>query len=336
MRSRKIFIPMTIFTADIGGTHSRFAVFDQDDAGCLSLRKSCWLPTASHESFTALLSQVAKSDLAEWFNQITTSVIAVPGPVHNGKAPTLPNVSWSVDVSELQQCFPKVLTKNIYLINDFVAQAMACQTSAMDDAICVQHGKANPLGVISLIGAGTGLGFCSLVIKNENSVIALPSEAGHQSFSFQGHDERRYETFLRESTGLTMIDGNTVVSGRGLALLHKFVTGQDFSPQEVSATLTPACEVTHLFAKYYGRAARNYALAVLPTGGLYVSGGVAAKNRFLVDHDEFRMEFSASEAHHQLLKSIPVFLNVNEEIAIWGAARYAINMSTKNINIESY
>ena len=329
MRSRKSSTSMTILAADIGGTHSRFAVFDSDDGGRLSLVKSCWLPTAVHESFASLVEQVGKSNLAEWFNQITAVVVAVPGPVDNGAALILPNVSWSVNVFQLQQCFPDVLKKSVYLINDFVAHAMACQTSAMAGAICVQRGEADPIGAISLIGAGTGLGFCSLVPNDEHGVIALPSEAGHQTFPFQGDPERQYETFLQKTIGETTIDGNLVVSGRGLALLHKFVTGQDRSPSEVSATLTPTCEVTHLFAKYYGRAARNYALSLLSTGGLYVSGGVASKNHFLVDHDAFRTEFSASPAHHRLLKRIPISLNINQESGFWGAARYATIMLEK-------
>jgi glucokinase len=65
---------------------------------------------------------------------------------------------------------------------------------------------------------------------------------------------------------------------------------------------------------------------VLPTGGLYLTGGVAARNPFLVDHDAFRAEFSACRYHEALLKRIPIFLNVNQESGLWGAARYAAFM----------
>jgi glucokinase len=83
------------------------------------------------------------------------------------------------------------------------------------------------------------------------------------------------------------------------------------------ARLTTDSEITRRFAAYYDRAAQSYALAVLPTGGLCLTGGVAARNPFLVDHDAFRAEFSACRSHEALLKRIPIFLNVSQESGLW-------------------
>jgi glucokinase len=314
---------MIILAADIGGTNGRFAVFEKDDEDRFSLRERHVLPTASAGGFSQLVDQLAKSKLADWLPRCTAVVIAVPGPVRNGQAPNLPNVSWSLSTSEIHACFPKTPGNNVHLINDFVAHVMACQTGAMDDAICVQRGERDPAGVVSAIGAGTGIGFCSLSPHGDQGYVVLPSEAGHQDFPFQAGDERAYEDFLRKETGRTTIDANTVVSGGGLALLHKYVVGEDITPEEVSPRLTAESNVSRQFATFYGRVARNYALCLLPTGGLYITGGVVAKNRFLVDHDAFRVEFTASTAHHDLLKRIPIFLNINEESGLWGAAFYA-------------
>jgi len=319
---------MIILAADIGGTTSRFAVFDndaigKDDEDRLCLRNRHALPTASVGDFPQLFDQLAKSELAEWLARCAAVVIAVPGPVQNGRAPNLPNVSWSLSRSQIQACFPTVPSHNIHLINDFVAHAMACQTRAMANAICVQPGERDPAGVVSAIGAGTGLGFCSLSPHGDQGYVVLPSEAGHQYFAFQAGDERRYEDFLRKEINREIIDSNSVVSGRGLSLLHKYVTGEAVTPQEASQRLAVEFEVSQKFATFYGRVARNYALCLLPTGGLYITGGVAAKNHFLVDNDAFRQEFAASPDHHDLLRKIPIYLNVNEESGVWGAAFYA-------------
>ncbi len=326
---------MIILAADIGGTNGRFAVFENDDEDRRCLRKRHALPTASVDDFSQLVEQLAKSELAEWLPRCEAVVIAVPGPVQNGQAPNLPNVSWSLSTSAIQACFPKTPRNNVHLINDFVAHVMSCQTGAMDDAICIQRGERDPAGVVSAIGAGTGIGFCSLSPNGDQGIVVLPSEAGHQDFPFQAGDERRYEEFLLKETNRTTLDGNTVVSGGGLSLLHKYVTGEDLTPQEVSQRLTAKSEVSRRFASFYARVARNYALCVLPTGGLYITGGVAAKNHFLVDHDAFRAEFTASIAHHGLLERIPIYLNINEESGLWGAAFYAKMMSETRTKQET-
>jgi len=51
-----------ILAADIGGTNSRFAAFETDSGGRLSLRQSCWLPTEKADSFTHLIEQLHGED----------------------------------------------------------------------------------------------------------------------------------------------------------------------------------------------------------------------------------------------------------------------------------
>lgn len=314
----------TVFAADIGGTHSRFAVFESNGDGNLSPLSTEWLQTHSASCFARLIDQLATSNLANWLSSCTSIVVAVPGPVHNGKAPHLPNVPWPLDVAQLHECFPQSAPSTVHLINDFAAHAMACVTPAVSNRICIQAGEEDPVGVVATIGAGTGIGFCALVLDARQQHVVVPSEAGHQRFPFSSPEDRNYEDFLIRETGRNVIDSNIVVSGLGLTLLHQHLTGNRLAPQDVEACLTTNSEVTRRFATYYGRAAQGYALAVLPTGGLYLTGGVAARNPFLVDNDAFRAEFSSCNSHEALLKRIPIFLNANQESGLWGAAHYAV------------
>jgi len=320
-----------VLAADIGGTHSRFAVFEWNENGYLRFRKSHWCPTGAVNSFTRLVDQVASGDLAAWLPHCTSVVIAVPGPVHEGKATNLPNVPWTLESSELHHCFPQI--SHVHLINDFVAHTLACFDHVTADMICVQPGDKDSTGIISAIGAGTGIGFCSLVVDANQNCIILPSEAGHQKFPFWGDDEQRYEDFIVRETGRAIIDANMVVSGDGLALLHAFLTGERLSPRDAGSRLSAESEVGRKFAIFYGRIAQSYALSLLPTGGLYITGGIAAKHRFLVDQDLFRTEFAASRTHKDLLKRIPIYLNANEESGLLGAARYAVMKSINRIKL---
>ena len=114
---------MIILAADIGGTHSRFAVFENDDESHVCLLKRHALLTESVGNFSQLVDQLTESELTEWLARCTDVVIAVPGPVQEGNAPNLPNVSWSLNTSQLQTCFPNTPKNNVHLINDFVAQS---------------------------------------------------------------------------------------------------------------------------------------------------------------------------------------------------------------------
>jgi glucokinase len=67
---------------------------------------------------------------------------------------------------------------------------------------------------------------------------------------------------------------------------------------------------------------RNFALQLLAYGGVYITGGVAAKLPQLVTHVEFKVSFRSSAIMAGELRKIPVFLNANEESGLWGAAFY--------------
>lgn len=73
-------------------------------------------------------------------------------------------------------------------------------------------------------------------------------------------------------------------------------------------------------SRFYGRVCRNYALEVLSLGGLYIAGGVAAKEPVLVTHQAFEEEFRSSDTLSDLLNKMPVFLIKDENSGIWGAA----------------
>jgi glucokinase len=184
-------------------------------------------------------------------------------------------------------------------------------------------------GAIAVLGAGTALGKASLVPVSGHGFLALPSEGGHAYFPFISPKEFSFQEFYQEKSGQKHITGNLVVSGRGLRYLHWFLSGEDLNPQEVAARFTPESETLAWAAKFYGRVCRDYALEVLALGGLYIAGGVAAKNPEILTHENFRNEFMNSPSLGHLLANIPVFLIDNQESGLWGAAFYGQQISMK-------
>lgn len=312
--------PPGILAADIGGTSSRFAVFS-DQAGRLRLDKAASMPTRLAGSLDELLELLRQSPLRGLLPGCLTAVLAVAGAVQDGKHARLPNIPWEVD---LRGANLTGLPERVTLINDFAAQAYGCKTEAVKQALVIHRGRPTSEGPLAVVGAGTGLGH-GLLLTLQNKFLAMPSEAGHMAFSFVGQDERDYERFLLERTGQDYAHGDAVVSGRGLALLHAYHHGQETSPALAAAALNPDSPVLAWFARFYGRACRQFVLATLSTGGLYVSGGIAAKNTCLVTAPEFMAEFVRHPAHSPLLQSIPVALNTNENCGLWGAALCALH-----------
>lgn len=309
-----------ILAADIGGTNSRFALFNSCN-GELVMEDSIWLDTHGAASFSELLEQLWASEFSAVPGDFESAALAVAGAVYHGvECRFLPNAPWVVDLRDVN-----FGTQKACLLNDFAAQAFACRTRAVDDAVVIQDGKADDEGVIGVIGAGTGLGYSAL-LHDEKGWTALPSEGGHMAFPFTGKEEFEYSEFNRRESGRNWAEGDSVVTGLGLRLVHKYLTGEDLTPKEISLKITPESQTTKWYARFYGRACRNWALALMAHGGLFIAGGIAAKNPMFVNVPEFLEEFHNTHVYSDFLHSVPIKLNANEESGLLGAGFYAAQL----------
>ena len=318
-----------ILAADIGGTHSRFAVFKAQEPNELRMLHKESLNTPEASSLGELLDQLAAMDFPLSPRTADYTVIALAGPVRDGKiVESLANIKWSVDLTDPAQ---DPGTKDILLINDFMAQAYACRSGAVADAKQIMAGTKDPKGALAVVGAGTGLGKCALIplTPEGGGYAAAPSEGGHALFPLDmetGDEDAEFAEFIRRETGRRHVVNDQVVSGSGLRLLHRRLTGEDLPPAEIAAKLAPGDETLTRFARYYGRVCRQYALEVLALGGLVVTGGVAARSPILVRDPAFGAEFRDSETHGRLLANIPVRLNRDQDAGLWGAAELGKNI----------
>lgn len=305
-----------ILAADIGGTNSRFALFDNQSGG-LVMEDSIWLETHGAATFPELLDQLWQSPFAAEPGAFDSAVLAVAGAVQGGVVcGLLPNAPWSVDLRDVN-----FGTAKACLINDFAAQAYACRTYAVEDAIVIQDGEPLENGVIGVIGAGTGLGYSALM-HSDCGWQALSSEGGHMAFPFIGEREFEYAEFNRRESGRNWPEGDSVVTGLGLKLVHRFLTGEDLEPKDISNRITAESETTEWYARFYARVCRDWSIALMAEGGLFIAGGIAAKNPMLVKGPSFLEEFHNSHVYADFLRSVPIKLNINEESGLLGAGFY--------------
>lgn len=299
-----------ILAADIGGTHTRLMLCAADGR---PLRRAVYA-SRKHATFEAVLAQ-----FIEPADAISAACLAVAGPVRHQRC-AVTHLPWVLDAAALQAHYGFPVT----LMNDFVAQAHGVPALSPQDLLTLQAGEPQADGVQLLVGAGTGLGIATR-IRWGARVHVVESEGGHADFAPHGAAQQTLQAGLLAQCGMVPVEA--VVSGRGLENVYQHVSGATLSATEVSAAAhageAQAVAAMALFMACYGSTAGNLALVNVPLGGVYITGGVAAKNaRFMADGG-FIAAFRDKPAMRTLLEKIPVHVVLDEHLGLLGAARYA-------------
>lgn len=331
----------TILAADIGGTHSRFALFRLDTRAAtlfegLSQIRGTRFATTSVTGTAHMMRVLAESRGADggFFMpgssspvSIDAAVFGIPGPATladisieppDGEVCYCPNVKWPLESAPVIEALGGAPVR---FINDFVANGFACaMLPGVIDARVVLPGEDRPRFPKAVIGAGTGLGHC-LILPGPVPIVA-GSEAGHTLFSFTLDEEDLYR-FLVSAHGTDRIDGDMVVAGKGLANLYAYCTGKKVHPHEVPPLAAENERVMELIARLYGRAVQHYILNTLPLGGVFITGGLANSLPGVLTHPAFAAELREKNPMGQSLGAIPVMHVRNTDTGLWGAAACA-------------
>ena len=83
----------------------------------------------------------------------------------------------------------------------------------------------------------------------------------------------------------------------------------------------PICvQVMDIFAQTYGAETGNLALKTLPTGGIFIAGGIAAKNmRTLRKNDQYVQAYLQKGRMRTLLEKIPIYLITHKDVGLLGS-----------------
>jgi len=77
------------------------------------------------------------------------------------------------------------------------------------------------------------------------------------------------------------------------------------------------------FVEAYGSAVGDMAVSLLPFGGLYIAGGIAAQNIELMKSGGFMKAFKNKARVNSLLEKVPVHIVLNTLEGLRGAVKYA-------------
>jgi len=275
-----------------------------------------------------------------------SACFAIAGPVSQNSS-QLTNLAWLLSGDRLAE---ELQLEHVQLINDFEAVGYGVLGLGEGDLETLQVGQPNPTSPIAIIGAGTGLGQGYLINIGDQYHV-FPSEGGHADFAPRSEIEFQLLRYLLDKHSITRVSAERVVSGQGIISIYQFLRDRNFVSEsedigkvvrtweqkagqrsqitDPAATIAKAAKdrsdrlsvrTMELFIAAYGAEAGNLALKLLPFGGLYVAGGVAAKNLDLIKADFFISAFNDKGRMDRILEQIPVHVVMNQSIGLIGAA----------------
>ncbi|MGZ8781507.1 MAG: glucokinase [Thermoanaerobaculia bacterium] len=300
---------MRLIAGDVGGTKTLLRCVDANDAVLAEAR----FDSAHYATFDALLREFDPGP-------VDAACFAVAGPVFHGRA-EVTNLGWTMDEDDLSRAFS---IPHVALINDFYAVALGVPLLGADDLVPLQRAPRDPNAPIGILGAGTGLGQ-AILVRGE----VIPTEGGHQDFAPQ--DEEQTRLFLELHRRYGHVSWERVLSGMGLTNIHTFLGGEALPPamiaERADAGDPRARHAFEVFVDIYGAEAGNMALRVLARGGVFLGGGIAAKNRDWFTDGRFLEAFLRKGRFRDVMETMPVDLIVNAQVGLIGALRRARVMS---------
>ncbi len=322
---------MRILAGDIGGTKTVLALYERSPTGEYATLARGLYPSAHYASLEAVLGDF----LGERAAALDAASFALAGPVADGMCTTT-NLPWLVSANVLSA----ELHTKVELLNDFHAVALGVPELAPSDLRVLQEGRAESGQPFAVIGAGTGLGE-AIGVPTSSGLQILPTEGGHCDFAPRSEVEIRLLRFLLQRHSRVSVE--RVVSGLGLLALYDFVVADGLAPDDPQTRARckhesagavigeragsgedPAAEqALLLFASLYGAEAGNFALKVLPKGGLYIAGGIAAKLDPRLLEGPFVASFLAKGRMSKILETIRVAVVHNPDVGLLGARAHA-------------
>lgn len=329
-----------VLVADVGGTNLNLALLTRAGDRYRLLSKTRFR-TQDEQSLLGAIQRFLASEPALRPGRacLSGAGLVLDRRIH------LTNVPWDIDGVALE----RALDMPVHLVNDFTA--LSCGVLQLDltdpgQVTALPHGggslpAVDPRGLALVVGAGTGLGV-GFVVRTPGGARAFPSEGGH--IGLPVFDEDTLALWRHLATGLPGPPGaEMAVSGQGLSNLFRFLLDSRrvpwtptttailaLPPSDQAAAISaqaaadPACgRAMAMFVDLYARVCADLCAVFLPTGGLFLAGGIPAKNtgHFLED-GRFMARFERNYRSHldRLTRGTPVYLVHDYDLSLYGAA----------------
>lgn len=327
------------FAGDIGGTNSNFGVFEITKKPILlfSLHAKS-KDITSYPDFIAYLREYIQH---KYSIEVFVGCIGAAGIISENRMTTHPtNLNISLNAHDIQQ---KSGMQHLLLINDFEAVGLGIELLPESSLIRINEGAVRAKAHRATIGAGTGMGKAALLWHRiHNRYIPFSSEGGHADAVGQSAEDLALFDFIRMQADHCggPVSWEDVLSGIGIQRIYNFLGNVKeypktqftqeletirFPPDLISkyAKLDERCKDTFLvYSVLYARCAKSFVLDMLALGGMYIAGGIAAKNIEIFKNPVFMREFLLCGKHEIILKDVPVIVIADYNVSLYGAVNF--------------
>lgn len=259
----------TALVAAIGGTYFSLAIADIDE---LTVSNFALLSSADFEKPTDAIQRYLSS-VPRCPDKVG---IAVTGKV-TGETAHMDVRPWSFSTRDIMAVTG---AEHVHMVSDLEALALMLPHLSAYDAVTVRDGMPVLRGTRLAVNAGTTLGVAALV-QGTKEAVPVVGLAGRAGFRLDGPGE------FDPAAGGHKLLLDQVLTGRGLiSLYHKLAERRGVLPGAIGARAIvaqglaredeAAIEALELMAGWLGRYAADMALSFGATGGIYLSGGLAA------------------------------------------------------------
>ncbi len=334
-----------VLAGDIGGTNARLQLSQFKNGKKHVLAKKTY-KVAEYDNIAKVIT-VFLSEFNYGNAAINNVCFAVAGPIKNNKV-QFTNAKWSIDAEQLKTTLK---IDNIKLINDFEAIGYGIETLTAEDLYPLQKGTPEKNGLKAFLGAGTGLGV-GFAYFAESQYVVYPTEGGHTSFTPTDDIQMAILKYLHTKYN-SNISTERLLSGPGIVNIYNYFREvnpfNDIESNQLKKSLEDsstdagkeitdfalehpndqmAAKTLETFVNIYGAKSGDLAFTLLPRGGLYIVGAIAAKvltkKQFAAN---FMRAFGDKDSLSYMLKDLPVWVILNTEVGLQGAENYALKLA---------
>jgi glucokinase len=353
MASSRTAYDVVVLAGDIGGTNANLALIGKK-GGTFTLLMDRHYRTKEEPSLIEPLGRFLEEAAREHQGmRPELCCISGAGPVVDGRI-ALTNAPWAIEAQTIESAYSIPTT----LINDFIAVSygvLLLDPGNIEQITRLPHGDGSlPVprpGVRLVVGAGTGLGV-GYIVKVRNKIEAFPSEGGHVTLPVYDDESRGFQAWLEGRYGFVP-GAEAGVSGQGIGNIFAFLAEREARAGralgiaakkilDASETERPAmvaqsapsdllCAASmDMFVKLFARVAADHSATFLPAGGVFLAGGIPAKNEgFFLEGGRFMAMYERSYAKHirTILAGTPVMIVKDYSISLYGAANAAVELA---------
>jgi glucokinase len=311
-----------IATADVGGTHARFALAEIDGGRVVSLDEPVKLQTSEHGSFQLAWQEFGRR---KGIDLPTELAIAFAGPV-GGEVLKLTNNPWVIRPYLMKE---RLGVDRFTIVNDFGAVAHAIANLPEEEfwRICGPDLPLPSEGLISIVGPGTGLGVAALLRKRDDYDV-IETEGGHVDFAPLDKLEDRILSKLRRNFRRVSVE--RIAAGQGLWNLYEALGSIEKQPLTIhdekelwaaalDGTDSLATAALDRLCLTLGSVAGDMALAQGAIA-VVIAGGVGLRLANYLPKSGFRDRFIAKGRFERRMDEMPVKLITYPEPGLFGAA----------------